>query len=442
MSIAALNRPKTGEHSTKHGASGVFISGIWALALGLVSGVACVGVRLFFRLLQWIFVQHTGLLSEAAETLSPGRKILTPILGALCATAVLWAVRRCSLSGQFEEYVEAVRFHAGRISFTSTLWRTLSSAFSVATGAAIGREGSMIQFAAATTSWVGKRSGISDMPLSRQVACGVAAAVAAVYQAPVAGIFFAAEIVLADYAWVDLPLLALSSTAGWLVSGAVLGVGPLFVVHGTLALSHEVLWGLLLAVVMGLIAPLYHWLLESLRFSRRWPFALVWSGIAVGLLSLWRPEVWGNGDTALLETLGSHPTLSIVASTLVLRLAATTFCVGTGTVGGVFTPTVFAGGALGLIAGHLLHLPAPALLAIIGMGAFLAAVTHAPLMATFMVAELTGQWHLLPALLLCNALAWQISCRLSERSLYAIATPEPADERANSGDLLFRDAGP
>ena len=83
--------------------------------------------------------------------------------------------------------------------FSSTVWRTASSAFSVATGAAIGREGSMIQFAAAISSWVGERSPLRNLSLSRQVAYGAAAAVAAAYQAPIAGIFFATEIILGEW---------------------------------------------------------------------------------------------------------------------------------------------------------------------------------------------------------------------------------------------------
>src|ERR1700677_1092376 len=175
----------------------------WAIVLGAASGSACVAIRLFFRLLQWVFVQQTGMLPIVAATLPPGRRILTPILGAALATLVLWMMRRWATDLHFEEYVEAVRLRSGRIPLLSTVWLTASSTFSVATGAAIGREGSMIQFATAISSWVGERSPLRNLPLSRQVAYGAAAAVAAAYQAPIAGVFFAMEIVLGDWAWND-----------------------------------------------------------------------------------------------------------------------------------------------------------------------------------------------------------------------------------------------
>jgi chloride channel protein, CIC family len=398
----------------------------WALVLGLTSGLACVGIRLFFRLLQWFFTQHWSSLPASAIALSPERRLLTPVLGAACATAVLLASKRWSRAGHFEEYVEAVRFRGGRIPFASTLWRTASSAFSVATGAAIGREGSMIQFSTAVTSWVGARSPIRSVLLSRQVAYGAAAAVAAAYQAPIAGIFFSLEIVLGERVWSELPNLALASTAGWLVGRTLLGPGPLFAVRGILSPSLGVLWAIPLAIFLGLFAPAYQKLIRSLRFSGRWPLSLLWGGLSVGLLGLLHASVWGNGDVALLQILGNTQTLATVAAVLALRLVATTICVGTGTVGGVFTPTLFAGAALGFLGGQLLHLPQPLLLAVVGLSVLLAAVTHAPIMATFMAVELTGQWHLLPGFLLLNLLALLIARSISPHSLYAIASPDPA----------------
>jgi len=398
----------------------------WAVVLGAASGSACVAVRLSFRLLQWVFVQQTGMLPIAAATLPPVRRILTPIIGAALATLVLWMMRRSAPDLHFEEYVEAVRLRNGRIPLLSTVWRTASSAFSVATGAAIGREGSMIQSAAAISSWVAKRSPLRNLSLSRQVAYGAAAAVAAAYQAPIAGLFFTTEIVLGEWAWNDIPQLLLASTTGWLVSRLLLGAGPLFQVKGPTPMTHDLLWVLPLALVLGVAGPAYQKLLHLSRAAKRLPFALLWGGLAVGVLGMIEPKVWGNGDAALLGILQNKTMLLGIVSVLACRLVATTFCVGTGTVGGVFTPTLFTGADLGLAAGHLLHNPEPTTLAICGMGLLMAAVTHAPLMAALMAVELTGQWHLLPIILPCNLLASLIARTISRKSLYSIASPEPA----------------
>lgn len=403
---------------------GVKTAGL-ALLLGVVSGLACVAVRLGFRLLQWLLTHHNGLLPTVAASLSPGYRIAVPVAGGLFATAVLWATKRWSHSEPFHEYVEAVRFGDGRIPFASTLWRTLSSAFSVATGAAVGREGSMIQFATAATSWTALRSGLRVPSGSRAVAYGAAAAVAAAYQAPLGGVFFVYEIVLGEWAWVELPALLVASCAGWLISRTLLGPGPLFAVQGRLPFA-TLQWVLPLAILLGVAGPGYQKLLEGAQVLKRLPLPLVWAGIAVGLLSLSHPAVWGNGDVALSTTLGAGFSLSALAGVLLFRLLASMACVGTGTVGGVFTPTLFAGAALGAATAGLTHSSQPVVLALVGMGAFLAAVTHAPWMASFMAVELTGQWHLLPLLLVLNLLASWTAKRISPRSLYGIATPTPA----------------
>jgi chloride channel protein, CIC family len=423
ITTAALSRPLTSSRSSIVW----YAAAAWAIGLGFIGGLSCVGVRFGFRMLQWLFVQHTGTLPAAAAALSPGRRAVTPVLGALLATAVVWVVRRWSLGGRFEEYVEAVRLRGGHIPFRATFWRTVSSAFSIATGAAIGREGSMIQFATAVAAWVAERFPLGSAALSRQVSYGAAAAVAAAYQAPIAGVFFAAEIVIGEWRWAELPHLALASAVGWLASRELLGAGPLFAVSSNFTLSKQELWALPLAVALGVAAPAYQALLRSLRFACGWPLALVWSGLMVGALSLLQPAVWGNGDAALTETLQAAAAPLSIVSILMFRLLATTLCVGTGTVGGVFTPTLFAGAAVGLAAGHFLGIGEPVLLAVAGLSALLAGVTHAPLMAAFMAVELTGKWDLWPVLLVLNLVAYFIARAISPRSLYAIATPTPGD---------------
>lgn len=265
---------------------------VWSVGLGLVSGLACVGVRFVFRVMQSVLVRRSDLLPYAAASLSPLHRAATPIVGALLAMGVLWMARRFA-SSDYEGYAEAVRFRHGHIRLMSTTWRTAASAFSVATGAAICREGSMIPFATAVTSWVGARQSTYGLCLARKVACGVAAAVAAAYQSPIAGVFFAYEVVLDEWSWEYLPELAVSFTAGWIVSRALLGSGPLFAVPGHLHFA-SVAWTLPLAVILALLGPPYHMMLRSLDFVRKLPLALLWGGIAVGVLSPVQPAVWGQ----------------------------------------------------------------------------------------------------------------------------------------------------
>jgi CIC family chloride channel protein len=406
--------------------SGWLALSAWAICIGLASGFSCIGIRFCFLALQWILVQHSGTLPAAATALSPLHRMFIPACGGLLAMLVLRAGRHYSGPAGPVDYVEAVRLRGGRIPLLSTVWHTASSACSIATGAAIGREGSMIQFAAAISSWLAERFPVLRFGISRQVACGVAAAVAAAYQAPIAGAFFSLEIVLGEWRWPDLLPIMLASFMSWFATRQLVGAGSLFHVMDLSGFLKQDLWALPLALILALAAPAYQALLGSLKFTARLPLPLLWGGLAVGLASLLAPAVWGNGDVALAEAL-RRPATAAIGTVLILRLIATTICVGAGTVGGVFTPTLFAGAAAGAIFAHLVNAPHPLLLVVVGMGAFLAAVTHAPLMASFMIVELIGAWHALPIAIPLNLLACFISRKLSPRSLYHIASPTPTD---------------
>jgi CIC family chloride channel protein len=430
---------------------------VLALLMGATAGAACTLVRLGFRGLQWCFTGHSGMPPDAAAALSWPWRVTVPIAGGLLGWLVLRLYRRSGRARPAVDYVEAVRVTGGQIPFTATAVRTLSSALSVATGAAIGREGSMIQFATSVCAFLGsrlgkrarpdKKSGLPSLlqidPLDtdgrvRVVAWGVAAGVAAAYQAPIAGAFFASEIAIGRTRPRELPALLTASVAGWAISRPLLGPGPLFPAPASIgAPGLEWLWLLPMAALLGLLGPAYQWLIrQSLRAAQALPVSFAWAGGVVGLLSLATPLVWGNGDRALFTWThipaqgapGYVPGLLPLAGIVLARLLATCFCVGAGVAGGVFTPTLFAGASAGLVLALCLHVHAPLLFVVAGVSCLLAAVTHAPLMTAFMTVELTGKWNLLPVLYLLSLLAWSVARSISGKSLYAIATSMPRDD--------------
>lgn len=421
----------------------------WSIVLGLCSGLFCVAALLGFIQLQWCFTHSRGQLPAAAAALPLWWRASVPVLGALLATALL------RLRGHLDRksarppepvtnYVEAVRRKGGRIPLGPNLWRIANATFSIGSGASLGREGAMIQFATSMTSALGQRvrvqrgagqnGGINTFSLPQQVACGVAAAVAAAYKAPFTGVFFASEIVLGADAPAQYPTLLIASLTGWLVSRAILGADRLFPVVA--ALPHPALVWLflpLLALALGLMGPAYQSVIRGSQSMRRLPLPLLWGGLATGLLSLASPGIWGNGAGGLLVLTGgaASPALRPVLSLLLLRILSTSACVGVGTVGGVLTPTLFTGASLGFLAAHALHAPVPLVFTLVGLASLLAAATHAPLMAACMAVELTGAWALFPVLLGCTLIASFAARRVSSRSLYGIASTDPAK---NQGD--------
>ena len=450
----------------------------WALSaivVGAVSALAAALVRLGFIGLGWVITHSAAAPAIAGAHLSPWRRVLTPFTGGLLATAaVTLRSRRAKRLGReprpYVEYVEAVRHRGGVVPLVPNCWRTAEAAFSIATGAAVGREGSMIQFAAAIASLVGRwlqrllergrgepgsdpgepagsaRSSkrLNPLDLRLLVAFGVAGGVTAAYNAPLAAVFFAAEIALGAVAWKELPLLVLAAGAGRLASGPLLGWERLYPTHVPLAGQGWRLLTLpLLATSMGLAGPLYQGLTRGLYAAKKLPLGMAWAGLLVGLLSVVDPRVWGNGDLGLSAALGHADSsglsigLSTLAGLLAIRLLATTVCVGTGTVGGVFTPTLFAGAAAGALLGQVVSRFVPGLSftlwALVAMSGLMAAVTHAPIMAALMAVELTGEWRLLPGLLVLNWIAWRIALWRSPAALYAIASQSPTETPEFSG---------
>jgi chloride channel protein, CIC family len=411
-----------------------------AMLAGGLSALAAALVRLAFRGVQWVLTGSAQDLPLDAARLPPLRRALTPLAGAALAVVVLAAQRwRSRRAGQHDlpyvEYVEAVQREDGIIPLLPNLWRTLSAAFSVGSGAAVGREGSMIQFAATVAS-AAVRSLRGFLPdaaehLPLLVACGVAGGVTAAYNAPVTGVCFAAEIALGRWRLSDGLALAPAALCASVVSGAVLGRERLYPVP--VALPHlglQIVLLVALAVLFALLGPVYLHLLSGPPVLRRIPGVLLLGGAAVGALSLLDARVWGNGDEALRLALGiAGPAAEGFARTVLLLLAmrcvATLLCVWTGTIGGVFTPTLFAGAAAAALLA--VHLPGAdrLLWALAGMSLLMSAVTHAPWMSAFIAVELTGNWHLLALLVPLDLLTWAVARRLSSRAMYAIASQAP-----------------
>lgn len=402
-----------------------------AALVGIAGGLSAVLFRLLLSFLVRLITGHSGPLAEVAAVLPIPQRVLIPCAGGLLATLVLHYGPRFYRGEHPADYLEAVKLGDGRIPVRPALWRSAASVISIVTGAAIGREGSMVQISALAASLLGKRWTLPPERLRLCVACGVAAGIATAYKAPLAGAFFASEIVLGALTLADAGPLLVAAAVGAGVAQLILGSTPTFPVSAVPPFTAAmILPGLLLAAAAGLIVPVYRRWLTLFEFLRKWPVPLLWGGLTIGLLSIYRPEVWGNGETAIQQVLRPDATAPAVLSLLAFRLVATAASAGSGAIGGVFTPTLFFGAVVGWCAGSLTHalgLPAGTMngYVLLGMACILAGATHAPLMSVLITMELTGNATLVIPMLLGSVLAWQISRVLWPQSLYTIASPQP-----------------
>ncbi|HVZ46677.1 MAG TPA: ClcB-like voltage-gated chloride channel protein [Ramlibacter sp.] len=423
----------------------------WAALVGFTGALATLGFRIALGAVETLLYGTAGGLVEAAESLSWWHRLVAPAVGGLLAGLVLVALRRLPQRTPHGDYMEATVLGRGDLPVASSLLRALSSACSVIGGGAIGREGPMVQLAALTGSVVARWLG---MPVPRRrllVACGAAAGLATAYGAPIAGALFIAEIVLQSLATETLAALLIASVCAHATVAALVGTQPLYTMPPVSPTGAALGACGVLGFLAGVCAPVYLGLLDLSKAAfAAWrvplPLKLAAGGLAVGLLSLQAPQVWGNGFSVVNGILQGHWVWQGLVIVLALKLAAVAATTGSGAVGGIFTPTLFVGAASGglfALAADAFWpgaLPVPAGAAI-GMGAFLAASTHAPLTSILMIFEMTENYGIVAPLMLACVLAFSFSRLIRPDSIYASSqrAKAVADPRVATARDLVRD---
>ncbi|CNH94201.1 putative voltage-gated ClC-type chloride channel ClcB [Yersinia intermedia] len=384
--------------------------------------------------LEWLlFARTDGSLVAAASSISGWRRALTPALGGLAAGALLWGYQRYQnqkTSSAPTDYMEAIEIGDGRLDVSASLVKSLASLLVVSSGSAIGREGAMVLLAALFASVFAQRyAKPSEWKL--WVACGAAAGMASAYHAPLAGSLFIAEILFGTLMLASLGPVVIAAVSALLTTNLLLGGQETLYQVQALPSPWPIQYFLmaLLGVLAGISGPLFlkgmaasgH-AFRSLNLSP--PLQLALGGIIVGLLSLIFPEVWGNGYSVVQSLLTTPPGVLLIAGILICKLLAVLASSGSGAPGGVFTPTLFVGAALGMLCGQMfawwpvLGDNIALLMALTGMATLLAATTHAPIMAALMVCEMTGEYTLLPGLLLSCVISTTIARWLRPTSVY------------------------
>ena len=409
------------------------ITYVWAAAIGCLGGLSGPAFRGICDRVQWVLAGSRLPIEAAADTLPDWRRILVPTVGGVLAGLALRFGARFVKGQTSTDYMEAIAIGDGEIRTRPTLVKILSSVFTISSGGSIGREGPMVQLAAMLASLVGRTAELPRPRLRLMVACGAASGIASAYNAPIGGALFVAEIVLGSIAMATFGPLIVASAMATVVSRILMGGAPLYFVPAFQMVSPlELLSYLLLGLVAGGAAPFFLLLLErSTLLFRRWR-APAWAhlgagGFVVGLISVHNPFVWGNGYGALSTILQTDEIWIVILSLLAWKLVATASTVGSGAVGGVFTPTLLVGGALGALFGSGAHFlfphatAGPHSYAVVGMGAFLAATTHAPLMAILMVFDMTLNHEIILPLMIACVSAYTVAVAMRKESIYSAA---------------------
>lgn len=417
---------------------------LWATLVGVLGALITEGFRLCLAGVQYLLVGHSGSFIAMAKALPWQWRLFLPCCGgAVAGCFLLWA--RHLQAGKPVDYMEAIAIGDGRIEAGQTILRSASSLSTIASGGSIGREGAMVQLAAMGASLLGGHLGLNAMRLRLLVACGAAAGLASAYNAPIAGAFFVTEIVFGAIVMESFGPVVIAGVVANITMRSLPGYKPTYEMPFFPPLANqEALLFIVMGLMAGLLAPQFLRLIATFRagFAKSalpLPIQLATGGLMVGALSVWVPEVWGNGYSVVDSLLHSPWSWSAVVLILVFKLLATAFTVGSGAVGGVFTPMLFVGAAAGNLFAQGMHAlwpqfaSNPAAYSMVGMGAFLAAATGAPLMAIFMIFEMTLSYQIMLPLTLACIVAYFTVKSLDAAAMYDITLKRRRHEKS-----LFR----
>ena len=402
--------------------------------MAAVVGVVGAGAAWAFKLaavgMQFILTGgHTGRQVEVFQNLPGWQRVLVPALGGLAAGVVLSLGRRV-VTPRDTDYMEAVALGDGVIRVRPTLVKSLAALSSISSGEVIGREGPLVQLSALTGSLLGRWRRTPPATLRLLVACGAAAGIASAYHAPLAGALFVAEVVIGTIAMESLGPLVLASVAAMITTRMLEGGAALYALP-TVSLEYpaQILSYALLGALSGMLSAFWMILLrQSKRRIGSLPLPL-WlrlaaGGVAVGMLAWWQPEVAGNGGGAIRLLVAGKVAPDTAAVLLGCKILAAALVFGSGAVGGVFTPSLFVGAFSGWLLSNGMNrlwpglAPESASFAVVGMGAFLAAATRAPVMAMVMMLEMTMAYSIILPLMAATVVAYGVARSLGGGGLY------------------------
>jgi CIC family chloride channel protein len=357
---------------------------------------------------------------------------LIPALGGLLVGPLTYKWAKETKGHGVPEVMEAVALKGGIIRPKVAVIKSLASSICIGSGGSAGREGPIVQIGSALGSTLGQFFRMSGERVKILVGCGAAAGISATFNAPIAGVFFALEVILGDFAVHTFSPVIISSFVASVISRAFLGNYPAFLVPAYDLVS---VWEIPLYVILGLAAGgvsvlfiklLYKSedLFESLKIKGHLKPAL--GGLLLGIIAISYPQVFGVGYQWISAALHEEMFWGIMLFLIFLKIIATSLTLGSGGSGGIFAPSLFIGAMLGGLFGTVVHVlfpqvaATPGAYALVGMSALVAGTTHATLTAMLIIFEMTGDYRIILPLMLASVLSTLLANRLSRESIYTL----------------------
>ncbi|HLI97294.1 MAG TPA: chloride channel protein [Candidatus Baltobacteraceae bacterium] len=399
-----------------------------AVAIGLGGGFGAVGFRALIAGANRLAFGMIGVFSE--RYLGAAGVVALLALGGAFAAFISSRFAPEAKGHGVPEVMEAVALRGGAIRPRVIAVKSLASAASIGFGGSCGREGPIVQIGSAIGSMLGKICNAPAPIVRTLVACGAAAGISATFNAPIGGVFFAAEVILGDFAPRSFAAIVVASVVSAVIGRAFLGNHPSFSASDFMLVSPL---ELLLYAALGVIAAcwacgfvnLLYYTEDRFEGARLPPWSKGAIGFAcVGVIGIWFPQVFGVGYDAIQQVFFEHVPAQHALILSLLKPIATSLTLGGGGSGGVFAPSLFTGAFLGDGFGRVAHdlFPAwtgpAAAYGLVGMAAVFAAAAEAPITSIMIVFEMSSDYTIILPLMVAVVIATVLGRRLLGATIY------------------------
>jgi len=404
---------------------------ILAGIIGFLCGLTSVGFKVVIHAFTKFAFQFTGHPLEVAHHTMWFLLPLVPMIGGLLVGPLSYYFPTETKSSGVPWIIRSAALEGGIIRPRTIGFRSLAAALTIGSGGSAGREAPIVQIGASIGSLIGQILRVSSERMRVFLGCGVAAGIAATFNAPIAGVIFSLEVILGDFDLRSFTPIIFASVIATATARGIEGDFPAFIVPAYESVSHwEIGFYMILGLICGLVARLF-FLMEfsfqdffeqKLKLHPMLKPAL--GGLLVGFIALGFPQIMGNGYETMNQVLSNRMIWHVAFLLVFLKMVATCLTLGSGGSGGLFAPSMFVGSMVGGTFGVAVHTlfpeitASPGAYALVGMGSVFAALMHAPLTNIFMLFEMTGNYMIILPIMISCIFATLVNIKFSPYSLY------------------------